>query len=390
MSPLAPTATSTAEIDAALLSILLSADSVRDGAASLLRVLVPLFDDTSAAIAVRDRDGLTLHTLAEHGAPREWPARLEPQFALGAQAGVDPGTGGMVAPLRAGGRVVGVLLLGEPALVATSRRSETTTNALATAASVLGALVSRNEVELRRRIDDLRSINTIVDCMAHQISNPLTGVSAIAQLLATELPDEGQRAALGQIRHELNRAFAVINDVLDFQRDTRAQDGVLDLNTVAERIARFRGYAIREHGIVLDVETAPAFLPVRADVRALEHALLLAIRFAELRSHGTVNRHIGIRVVELANAELAIEITDSSAGGIPPIVPAFFDVPLQAHGPRDTTETAPDLSLVDSLLRGCGGRLEMRGSKADGTTFALIVPRAYLASPISSSGRSST
>jgi two-component system, NtrC family, sensor kinase len=262
-------------------------------------------------------------------------------------------------------------------------------NALTTAASVLGALVSRNETETRRRIDELRSINTIVDCMAHQISNPLTGVSAIAQLLAEELWDEGQRAALGQIRHELSRAFVVINDVLDFQRDTRAQDGVLDLNTVAERIARFRGYAIREHGIVLDVETAPAFLPVRADVRALEHALLLAIRFAELRSHGTVNRHIGIRVTELANAELAIEITDSSAGDIPAIVPAFFDAPLQSPAPRDA-EDLPDLALVDSLLRGCGGRLDMRASKTDGTTFSLVVPRAYLPPTSPSSGRNPT
>jgi signal transduction histidine kinase len=389
MSPFAPTTTSGAEIDSALLSVLLSADSVRDGAASLLSVLAPMFDDTSTAIAVRDRDGLTLHTLAEQGAPQNWPARLEPQFALGAQAGVDPATGVMVAPLRAAGRVVGVLLLGDPAIVATSLRAESTQNALATAASVLAALVSRNETELRRRIDELRSINTIVDCMAHQISNPLTGVSAIAQLLAEELPDGGQRAALGQIRHELSRAFAVINDVLDFQRDTRAQDGVLDLNTVAERTARFRGYAIREHGIVLDVETAPAFLPVRADVRALEHALLLAIRFAELRSHGTVNRHIGIRVVELANAELAIEITDSSAGDIPAMVPRFFDAPLQLPSPRDGADLS-DLALVDSLLRGSGGRLDMRASKTNGTTFSLVIPRAFLPPTSPSSGRNST
>jgi signal transduction histidine kinase len=389
MSPFAPTTPSGAEIDSALLGVLLSADSVRDGAASLLSVLAPMFDDTSTAMAVRDRDGLTLHTLAEQGVPQNWPTRLEPQFALGAQAGVDPATGVMVAPLRAGGRVVGVLLFGDPAIVAPSLRAESTQNALATAASVLGALVSRNETELRRRIEELRSINTIVDCMAHQISNPLTGVSAIAQLLAEELPDDGQRAALGQIRHELSRAFVVINDVLDFQRDTRAQDGVLDLNTVAERTARFRGYVIREHGIVLDVETAPAFLPVRADVRALEHALLLAIRFAELRSHGTVNRHIGIRVVELSSAELAVEITDSSAGDIPAIVPAFFDAPLQLASPRDDA-ALPDLALVDSLLRGSGGRLDMRASKTDGTTFSLVVPRAYLPPTSPSSGRNST
>jgi hypothetical protein len=43
---------------------------------------------------------------------------------------------------------------------------------------------------------------------------------------------------------------------------------------------------------------------------------------------------------------------------------------------RESTTEKPDLGLVNSILRGCGGRLEVTGSKADGTTLMLIVPRA--------------
>lgn len=367
-----------AELESALLGVLISAESTRDGAALVLEQLAPALDGLPCAIAVRDRDGLTLHVLAELGTPQEWPARLEPQFAMGSSPGVDPRTDTYVVPLRASGRVVGAILMAQPARAASTIVSDDIRAALETAASVLHVLVSRTEAELRRRAHAARAIDAIVDGMAHQIANPLTGASAIAQLLTDELQDEGQRAAVKQMRQELSRAFAVLADLLDFQRDTRAQDGILDLNAVVEKIVRFRGYAIREQGIALDLELPPRFLPVRADARGLEHALLIALRHAERRSHGTVNRRITVGIAELPDAQFAVHITDSGAGDVPEIVPAFFDIPYRAEV---SARTAPvdetDLGLAESLLRGCGGRLDVRGSKADGTTLALVLPRAY-------------
>lgn len=376
MSPASPSTGS--ELESALLGVLISAESTRDGAEALLRELAPALGSLPTALAVRDRDGLTLHILAEVGETQTWPSRLEPQFAMGSSPGVDPATGIFVAPLRMDGRVIGALLFGDAPRAASRVRAEAFQSRLATVAAVLQVLVSRTDAELHRRATALRSVDAIVDGMAHQIANPLTGASAIAQLLVDELQDEGQRAAVQQMRHELSRAFTVISDLLDFQRDTRAQDGILDLNAVVEKIARFRGYAIREQGIAFHVELASGFLPVRAETRGLEHALLLTLRHAELRSHGTVNREIAVRIAELPDAQLVVRITDSSAGDVPDLAPAYFDIPYRLEAAaRQTAWEESDLGLVDSLLRGCGGRLEVQGSKADGTTLALVLPRAY-------------
>src|SRR5713226_6048894 len=103
---------STPEIESSLLGVLLTAESAREGANALLDALSQLVG-AAAAIAVRDRDGLTLHVLAEVGAPRAWPAKLAPQAAVSSLPGVDPFTGVMVFPLRANGRVVGALLIGD-------------------------------------------------------------------------------------------------------------------------------------------------------------------------------------------------------------------------------------------------------------------------------------
>ena len=375
----------TSAVEAALLAVLLEAGTAREGAIGLLHALVPVFEDDEAlhreaspiALGVRDRDGLSLHVLAEVGAPRRWPSTLEPRFALGGQGGVDPATGVFIIPLRANGRVIGALMFDAASQATMAQRDTAVAGLLNTLAAVLETLVARTNALVNRRAGALRSVESVLEGMAHQMANPMTGASAIAQLLTEELQDEGHRAAVRQIRQELNRAFAVLQDLLSFQRDTGAHAGVLDLNTITEEITRFRGYAIREQGITLDVTTTPGTAPIRADARAIEHAMLLSLRFAELQSRGSVNRSVSVRVVELDDTELAVEITDSGPGNVPAVDPAYFDLRLhdEASAKAAVTEI-PDLGLVNSILRGAGGRLEARGAKADGTTLSLIVPRA--------------
>jgi len=384
MSAAAAVPIDTAAIESSLLSVLLEADTTREGATALLDALKPLIDDgagapeaRSVALAVRDRDGMSLHVLAEAGVPRNWPATLEPRFSMSAQSGVDPSTGAMVVPLRSNGRVIGALLFVDAVQASALMRDRCIAALFDTTAAVLDALVSRTDAAIGGRAIALRSVESVLEGMAHQIANPLTGASAIAQLLANEIGDDGQRAAVKQISHELSRAFIVLNDMLDFQRQNGAHAGVLDLNTIAEGIARFRGYAIREQGIALAIETTASSAPVRADARGLEHAMLLTLRFAELQSHSSMNRALAIRIVERDTNEVAIEITDSGPGNVPALTSGYFDLRFRdGHSVRAASDQQPDLGLVNSILRAAGGRLEARGSKADGTTLSLVLPRA--------------
>ena len=365
-----------ADLETRLLSVLLSATTARDGVEGLLAALAPVLDDAAAALAIRDRDGMTLHVLAESGPPADWPGQLSPRNAIGAQPGVDPGTNAFIIPLRAEGVVVGALMLADAQRAASLLRDEQTMSLLDTTAAVIGAIVKRIDAEISRRGLALRSIDSVMQGMGHQMANPLTGASALAQLLLEELTDEAHRETVRQIHEEMKRAFTVLHDLLEQHRDTRAQDGVIDLSAFAERIVRFRGYEIREGGIALEIETAPKFLPVHTDARRLEHALLLALLSAEQRSQGSVNRSIDVRVGELGEQELAIEITDSSIGDLPAVAPRYFDLPLVAPDrPLGLRDEVPDLGLVDSILRAAGGRLEVRGSKASGTTLVLVLPR---------------
>ena len=370
------TSTAVGSLEAALLDVLLSAETAREGASQLLRSIAPALEDLPCALGVRDRDGLTLHVLAEQGGPRPWPATLEPQFALGAQPGVDAATGVYVVPLRTRGRAVGALLVADAPRAAALARGDDVSAMLGVVAAVLDALVRRAEAEVLRQGLAWRSLDAIADGIAHEIANPLTAAATLAELLHDQCEDEGERAALSRVRQELQRALDVVADLQDFRRDTHAQDGLLDLTLVTERVVRFRGYAIRGRGITLDVDCGSAYLPVRADIATLEHALHVVLEHAERASRGPVNRRIGVRVVERGSGDVAVLVTDSGAGDTPDLSPSSFDLP---HLPRVRREDAriPDLGFVAGTMRAFGGRLEVLASKTEGTTLALVLPRAY-------------
>ena len=82
-------------------------------------------------------------------------------------------------------------------------------------------------------------------------------------------------------------------------------------------------------------------------------------------------------VVERDTNEVAIEITDSGPGNVPELTSGYFDLRFRdGQSVRFAPDQTPDLGLVNSILRAAGGRLEARGSKADGTTLSLVLPRA--------------
>src|SRR5688572_25484046 len=140
------------DLEFEVLGVLLEADSAREGAEALLAALAPAIEEAcgtlenhGVALAVRDRGGLALHILAERGAPRSWPATLEPRFSVGAQPGIDPVTGVQVAPLRAKGRVVGFLLLEGSGPANALLKDAAFVSLLETAAAVVDALVTRTD-----------------------------------------------------------------------------------------------------------------------------------------------------------------------------------------------------------------------------------------------------
>jgi two-component system NtrC family sensor kinase len=234
------------------------------------------------------------------------------------------------------------------------------------------------EREMRVRLmesDRLAAVGELVAGVAHEVNNPLSSISAFAQLL---LRDGGlnpsQRDSIEVIKSETLRASQVVKDLLAFARRSEPLREPLDLNTVVQRTLRLRGYQMSSNKIHVETELAPELPPVVGDARQLQQVCLNLVTNAiqAMATTGTpgqltvITRREGARVV--------LEMRDTGPG-IPDAVKArifepFFTTKDEGEG------TGLGLSVSYGIVTAHGGTIDVAATSSHGTTFRVALPIA--------------
>ncbi|HVX38422.1 MAG TPA: ATP-binding protein [Gemmatimonadaceae bacterium] len=233
------------------------------------------------------------------------------------------------------------------------------------------------ERDMRVRLmesDRLAAVGELVAGVAHEVNNPLSSISAVAQLL---LRDGGlssaQRDSIEVIKSETLRASQVVRDLLAFARRSEPQREPLDVNMVVQRTLRLRGYQLSSNKISVETELAPELPSVVGDARQLQQVCLNlvtnAIQAMTILGGGTLfvsTRREGNDVV--------LDMRDTGPG-IPEharahIFEPFFTTKGEGEG------TGLGLSVSYGIVTAHGGKIEVASTSPAGTTFRLTLPAA--------------
>lgn len=224
----------------------------------------------------------------------------------------------------------------------------------------------------------MASLGRIASGMAHEIRNPLTGITSylytLEQLCANDTFQAKDMALMREITTQLKLAThkidAVIKRVLDFARPTIPKLAPIDINQCLDNVIKLTAVTLRKAGIKVTHELNTDIPECYSDMGLLEQVLLNLIHNAANAVRKTDrDKHIHIHSF-YSEGEVCIRIDDSGPGVAAGLREKIFD-------PFFTT--SPDgsgigLSIAHRIVSDHNGDLSVGDCELGGARFQITIP----------------
>jgi len=225
-----------------------------------------------------------------------------------------------------------------------------------------------------------RSVSGLAAMLAHEIKNPLSGISGAAQLLETSVGDE-DRELTRLIRDEADRIVKLVDRMEVFSDERPIERQPVNIHVVLDHVRRLAksGFA---RSITIKDEFDPSLPQVYANRDQLVQVFLNLVKNAAEAVGDNPDGEImlttaykpGFRLSVPGNPSrvtLPLEfcVRDSGPGVPEELIPHLFEpfVTTKANG------TGLGLALVAKIIRDHGGVIECE-SQPKKTTFRVLMP----------------
>ncbi len=243
---------------------------------------------------------------------------------------------------------------------------------------IIGLVIGiRNLTEERKiadhlgRTEKLAAIGELVAGVAHELNNPLTGISTFAQLLLEDRLEGEQLESVTLIKREADRAIGVIRDLLLFARKTDARDVSVDINTVVKHTVRLRALASRSSGIEVHMHLDESSPRVRGDEHRLQQVLLNLLVNAEAALQDAKVRHLSV-ISRSRSESVTIVVSDTGHGMTGSVSQRVFEPFFTTKPPGEGTGLG--LSVSYGIIQAHRGTISVESTPDVGTTFTISLP----------------
>jgi signal transduction histidine kinase len=219
------------------------------------------------------------------------------------------------------------------------------------------------------RSEHLAEIGQLAASLAHEIKNPLAGISGAIQIIGDGLrSDDPHKPIIGEILGQITRLDSTVKDLLLYARPTPPKSRETTLDALIPRVLTL----LREEPVLqrVQVEFRPDATPttVYADEGQIVQLLInLILNAAQASPEGGL-----IVVYSAVNGRHATIVVRDSGPGMPP------EVLRRAVEPFFTTKTQGTglgLSICRRIVESHGGRMRLESTPGAGTTVTVELPR---------------
>lgn len=220
------------------------------------------------------------------------------------------------------------------------------------------------------RSEHLAQIGQLAASLAHEIKNPLAGISGAIQVLRDSMQQEDpHRAIIGEILSQINRLDATVKDLLIFARPRQPDFGLCNLCATVQRVIRLMTDSPPLRRVRVYTDCGEGVPPIRADEGQMEQLIMnLLLNAAHASKQGdqiTISLRSNGR-----NARLII--ADTGKGMDQHILARAFE-------PFFTTKakgTGLGLSICRKIVEAHHGSMTLTSKLNEGTEAIIELPIA--------------
>lgn len=220
--------------------------------------------------------------------------------------------------------------------------------------------------------EKMASLGKLAAGVAHQLNNPLGGITLYAKLVLEEydLPDDA-REDIQRILKDAQRCRDTVKELLEFARQTRQFMKPMDINDAIGRTLFLLEHQTLFQNIRINKKLSDSLPKVNGDIQQFNHMFMnLFINCAQaMAGNGVLSI---TSMLASAMDRVIIEISDTGPGIEAPILEHIFE-------PFFTTKeegkgTGLGLSVVYNIVENHGGTISARSTPGQGATFVVELP----------------
>jgi len=231
--------------------------------------------------------------------------------------------------------------------------------------------LERTQLQLYQS-EKMASLGKLAAGVAHQLNNPLGGITLFTKLILEEYElEEGAVEDLNRILNDAERCRDTVKELLEFSRQTRHLRQPHDLNKALSRTLFLLENQTLFHNIVVEKALSDSLRTVNVDIQQINHVFMNIILNSVQAMNGEGTLKLVTRMLP-GDRGVRIEISDSGPG-IPEeiigrIFEPFFTTKQEGEG------TGLGLSLVYSIVENHGGKVWLENGIKGGVTFKIELP----------------
>ncbi len=219
------------------------------------------------------------------------------------------------------------------------------------------------------RTQKMATLGELAEAIAHEIRNPLAGVSASVKIIREGLEkDDPRTKVFDEIHFQTDRIEKIVSNLLQFSRTSTPQFSFFNIHEVLEKTLRLFSFQFRDQWINIEKDFQSDLPQIYADIDQIQHVLMnLVLNAIQSMPEGGKLRFTTSFQPEDGMVHLSVVDTGKGISEeiLPKVFKPFFSTKSKGAG--------LGLAIVERIVHENGGKVAIFSKVGVGTSVEILL-----------------